>query len=695
MKFFRNSEIINNQEKIWQYLIRLALVILIVIIFAQKIELAVVDLGRHLENGRLIFQSPELLFQNFYSYTEPEFKFINHHWLGGVIFYLIYQLGGFKLLSIFNILLALAIFFSFFQLAKNRSNFYLVALLSLPVILLMSERTEIRPEMFSYLFLAITWLVLESKKLTRRQSLKILLPLFILWANIHIYFFLGLALVGFYLLADILLQFKWREIFSREKLIKITNLKEQLRQILKETRQNIYAFFALFFVCLVNPNHIKGLLYPLKIFTNFGYQIVENKSIFFLENLLLNYNYQIFRWLLLVLIISFITNYLFQKKLRLVDCFFGLFVSFLGLFAVRNLAIFGLVVLVIISANLYPSLAFLGRKLFDFLQLKIVDFERKFKSYIKPVLLSILIFIFLFSATVLLIDRNNRQTFFQEQFGLGLVEGSEDVFNFFKENNLTGPIFNNYDSGSALIFGLANKEKIFVDNRPEAYSVAFFETEYLPMQTDEKIWQEVMKKYDFKTIVFSHLDSTPWARTFLRKILDDKEWSLIYFDRFYVILVSNHYYSEEFLTEKRIDIWNFRQQLRGLVDNSDLKNKFNLAELALLANQKDLAEEIYRQILIEKPNNARVYFSLATLYGSSNNESDLYQGINYALRGLEKEPNMPGIYNQLGIFYWSLSDYSQAEHYWRLAIKKNRRDKTAQDYLEQMEVLKKRGLLPR
>jgi len=695
MKFFRVSEIFNNQEKLWQYLIRLSLAVLIVIIFTQKIELSVIDLGRHLENGRLIFESPELLFKNFYSYTEPDFKFVNHHWLAGVIFYFIYLLGGFKLLSVFNILLALAIFFSFFKLAQARSNFYLVAVLALPTILLMSERTEIRPEMFSYLFLAITWLVLESKKLTRRQSLKILIPLFILWANIHIYFFLGLALIGFYLLASILQRFKWREIFSSEELIKFANLKQQLYQIYNQTKQNIFAFIGLLLACLINPNHINGLLYPFRIFTNYGYQIVENKSIFFLENIILNYNYQVFRLLLAALIVSLVANYLFHKKARLADYFFGFFVSLLALFAVRNLAIFGLVALVLISANFYLPLIYLSEKLFIILRTKIIDFDYKFTSFIKPIFLSILIFIPLFSAGALFVDRNNSQTFLQEQFGLGLVEGSEDVFNFFKENNLQGPIFNNYDSGSALIYGLGGTEKVFVDNRPEAYSVDFFEKEYLPMQTDEKKWQEVKEKYGFKVIIFSHLDRTPWAQTFLRRILADEQWSLIYFDRYYVVLVPNIGYADEFLTEKRIDAWSFRQKLRSLVNNSNLNSQFNLAELALLAGQKDLAEEIFRQILIEKPNNGRALFSLGALYATSNNENGLYRGINYILRGLEKEPNMPGIYNQLAFIYWRLSDYSQAEHYWHLAKKKNRHDQAARDYLDQIEVLKKQGLLPR
>jgi len=695
MRIFRNLEIFNNRDKFWQFLIRLALVVLIAFIFIQKIELSVIDLGRHLENGRLIFQSPDLLFKNFYSYTEPEHSFVNHHWLGGLIFYVIYFLGGFKLLTIFNVLLALAIFFSFFKLAQSRSNFYLAASLSLPVILLMNERTEIRPEMFSYLFLAITWLVLENKKLSRRRSFWILFSLFILWANIHIYFFLGLALVASYLLADFLQRINWREVFSKEELIKTKQLKQQCLQTFHQTKQNIFSFAGLFLAGLVNPNHIKGLFYPFNIFKNYGYQIAENKSILFLEKLFLNYNFQIFRLLLFILIFSLVANYIFQKKIRLADCFFGFFVSLLALLAVRNLTVFGLVSLVIISANLYPPLVFLGEKIKVKLSSKIKDFDYKFTRLFKPIFFSFFIFIFIFSAVFLLIDQKNSQIFLKKQFGLGLVEGSQDAFNFFIKNKIEGPIFNNYDAGSALIFGLAGVEKVFVDNRPEAYSVNFFEKEYLPMQTDEAIWQEIHNKYGFKSIIFSHADSTPWAKTFLERILRDKNWSLIYFDRYYVILVPNSAYSDDFLDEHSIDAWDFRQKLRNLVNDSNLKNRFNLAALAILIGQKDLAEEIYRQIIIEKPNNHRVFFALGNLYGSSNNEGDVYKAITYTQRGLAKEPNMPGSYNHLGLMYWSLSDYSQAEYYWRLALKKNRRDHEARNYLDQLDNLKKRGLLPR
>jgi len=58
---------------------------------------------------------------------------------------------------------------------------------------------------------------------------------------------------------------------------------------------------------------------------------------------------------------------------------------------------------------------------------------------------------------------------------------------FFKENNLQGPIFNNYDIGGYLIFNLFPQEKVFVDNRPETYSSEFFQEDYIPMQEDYDI----------------------------------------------------------------------------------------------------------------------------------------------------------------------------------------------------------------
>ena len=56
----------------------------------------------------------------------------------------------------------------------------------------------------------------------------------------------------------------------------------------------------------------------------------------------------------------------------------------------------------------------------------------------------------------------------------GLARGVQGSAKFFQNEGLKGPVFNNFDVGSYLIFYLFPEERPFVDNRPEAYPVEFF-----------------------------------------------------------------------------------------------------------------------------------------------------------------------------------------------------------------------------
>ena len=192
-------------------LIKLGIFILLLawlgFLMAEKVDLTTADLGRHLQNGKWVVENHFNLFEknspvheNFYSYTNPDFQVPNHHWGSGVLFYLIYKLSGFSGLSLFYILLSLATFSIFFQIAKRESNFTVAALLSLLLLPLMAERREIRPEIFSYFFSGIyLWMLWKSQKKELAASRLYILPvLMIFWVNLHVYFFLGLFLVGTY-----------------------------------------------------------------------------------------------------------------------------------------------------------------------------------------------------------------------------------------------------------------------------------------------------------------------------------------------------------------------------------------------------------------------------------------------------------------------------------------------------------------
>jgi hypothetical protein len=81
-----------------------------------------------------------------------------------------------------------------------------------------------------------------------------------------------------------------------------------------------------------------------------------------------------------------------------------------------------------------------------------------------------------------------------------------------------------------MILGLYPKEKVFVDNRPEAYPKEFFENTYIPMQEKEEKWQEELKKNKFNAIYFYRLDYTPWAQTFLISRVKDPAWAPVFVD---------------------------------------------------------------------------------------------------------------------------------------------------------------------
>jgi tetratricopeptide (TPR) repeat protein len=319
--------------------------------------------------------------------------------------------------------------------------------------------------------------------------------------------------------------------------------------------------------------------------------------------------------------------------------------------------------------------------------------SEKIKKYfpILPGVLIICLVIFLS------LDYQGRNNFLKGNFGLGLADGEADSFQFFKDSGLSGPIFNNYDAGSALIFGLKDKDggKVFVDNRPEAYDAQFFSDVYLPMQNDNEQWKKILEQYKFKAVYFAYTDQTPWGKTFLTRILADTDWSLIYFDRHYVILVRKSEVSTEIVNKYNLDSWSFRTRLRQLSQASSVKDKLHLASLAQSYGMPDLAEEIYHQILLNDARNQKAIFSLAYLYSSATDRNLLFKALEYFYRGLKLENRTPGAYSDIAMVYWNLGEYKQAEANWHQALKINHRDANALYYLAQVEDLKKRGRLPR
>lgn len=488
-----------TKKQIAAYLVVLLLLVFYGAFLLHKTNLVTADLGRHIKNGETLLQDFSSIRTNLYSYTEPDFPVITHHWGAGLIFYLLWKAGGFTLVHLFFAASCLMAFSIFLWLAAKHSGLGFAALVSILVIPLLAERTEIRPEVFSYLFVAIFYLVLwlwQEQKISWKWL--VILPLFeLVWVNTHIYFFLGPLLIVAFLIQNAL---------KTDKLATGRSLKIY-----------IILLIATILATLVNPFGFRAVIEPFTILQDYGYRVLENQTVWFVQKMFSFVNTYIFEVVLGLLIISFIL--LLRKNRRAFSpalALLALGASLMGWVQIRNFALFALLALPIISYNFAQAFP------------RIVGRCKK----ISLTLLAIIVIIILSGNLTYLFP-------YWREFGMGLEQGNAEAAEFIQENKIAGPIFNNYDIGSYLIFYLYPKYRVFVDNRPEAYSVSFFQDIYIPMQENNEKWQGRDSRFQFNSIVFSYRDATPWGQAFLVSRIQDDEWVPVYVDQYVLIFIKN------------------------------------------------------------------------------------------------------------------------------------------------------------
>jgi hypothetical protein len=214
--------------------------------------------------------------------------------------------------------------------------------------------------------------------------------------------------------------------------------------------------------------------------------------------------------------------------------------GFLALFAIRNFPVFGLLFLPIVAGNIrtfLPKAQHLAYKLLPVAIAFIIVLGGSFKFW-------------------------ESYKYKSATFGFGLMPNAQNAAQFFISQGIKGPIFNNYDIGGYLIYNLYPKEKIFTDNRPEAYSVDHFQKDYIPAQQDPAKFAELDAKHHFNTVFFSHRDLTPWGQTFLVTMVKDPAWAVVYVDAYNIIFVKKNLENVEIIRKFAIPPENF-----GVVQN--------------------------------------------------------------------------------------------------------------------------------
>ncbi|MBI4309818.1 MAG: hypothetical protein HY591_05755 [Candidatus Omnitrophica bacterium] len=462
----------------------------------QPVNLTAVDIGRHVKNGELILQGrQDVLYKNFYSFTHPDYPFINHHWLFGVVSYGLWKAGGFTALSIAYVAVLLTALWFFWRAAVLRGHFALAVFflcLSLPLI---SDRREIRPEGVSMLLMGLYFYLLTKLSLGQiRRSLvfMIVVTAQTIWVNTHIFFFMGPLLIAVFL---------W-EGASRGCRVCARHLFPLLGAALA--------------VNVINPSGLAGTLTPLNIFKEFGYRLAENQNIFFM---MARFPEKIHPYFLGLVIVAVTGMALAARargwKANLPFIALTVFAMAAGLKAVRLMAPFGFF-LVPLGAFFYGQLE--GR------------WPHKNQKLFRTALL----------AASIVLGGVQAWSLRGLPPGLGLAPGVNASAEFFKQAALQGPVFSNYDIGGYLIYHLFPGEKVFVDNRQEAFPPEFFKDVYVPMQEDDKVWEKVDARHGFNAVYFYRHDLTPWGQDFLIKRVQDPRWAPVFVDGYTIIFLKRN-----------------------------------------------------------------------------------------------------------------------------------------------------------
>lgn len=468
------------------------------------------DLGRHLKLGEIIWQTRSVPQANLFSYTNSSFPFINTHWLFEVMAYLTSQIAGLQSLLFIKVVILLASVYLILKVVP-KDNRILLLPIGFLFLHVLRERTELRPEIFSFLFTALTIFILEKFLQLKQTSsdrgtfvskikLVLLLPLIaLIWVNTHIYFFIGLVLQAIFFIH---LTYHYLRSHMESGKLKLMTI----------------IFLLSVTVSLINPNGLTGLLYPLNVTQNYGYTIVENQTIFLLESIGFQNPNFLFAKISIGIILAGISIAFLKRRLE-----------------IRNVLLAGFgVTLSLLNIRSIPYLVFLSLP-------AVLQSLGPLKTNAATKTLAVISGLFLLIESFFYLNGDYyRYKDMDDAVSLKLVESSKNALDFVISNNLPGPIFNNFDIGSYIIYRGYPKYQVFVDGRPEAYPKEFFQDIYVPSQQDLQKFKELDQKYQFQTIIFSHTDQTPWGKIFLTSIVKNDLWETVYLDDFMIILVKNN-----------------------------------------------------------------------------------------------------------------------------------------------------------
>jgi hypothetical protein len=158
--------------------------------------LAAIDLAYHLRAGDIMFDTHAILRTDVFTAAAYGKPWLNQQWLAQIVLTTAFRLGGwFGLAALRALLTALVLTFVFLACRAAGAATKRAAWLTLASGVLLTGAFKLRPQLFGMVCFAVTaWLV--ARRRTHPEGVWAVIPITVLWANLHGSFFLAPLLLG-------------------------------------------------------------------------------------------------------------------------------------------------------------------------------------------------------------------------------------------------------------------------------------------------------------------------------------------------------------------------------------------------------------------------------------------------------------------------------------------------------------------
>jgi len=445
------------------------------------------DIWWHLKTGQWIIETGKIPVTDPFTFTTPGATWTPHYWLSDVLFAAVFSVSGLGGLILFKALIVAAGFFVIYRLMVWQGLNLLVAVAVLMLAIFIGHfRFLLRPHVFMFLLSAAFFGILSVGGRQRDFKLLWLLPLMLLWVNLHGSFFFGLVLTGC-LLAEKLLATGYRRLKRKDATAKWPAFLVVVFALLGATTllnpfgTNLHRWIAADFA-------LKNIAYT--------FQVEEHMALTWGEHPL--------AWsLMLVTAASFPLAY---RKARIFHLLVFAATSFLAIQGVRFVALAAMLQAPILGYNL--------QALLDRIPGGRWTMSRGIQAAIAILLLT---------GGGTLIFKRSFADYTVHRFGLGINETRfpQAAVHFLRELNPEGNIYNSWPIGGYLLWELPER-RIFLDGR---YLDAQLELMTQLNAMSETEIEALFNRFDIRTAILSSKD-TRLAGYFSRA----KDFRLAYFD---------------------------------------------------------------------------------------------------------------------------------------------------------------------